>query len=246
MKMILFWVSFSLLCVPVSFAGGIRTVNVNDTKMQPILLRMGKASVLRFSEKPKKVVIGNQNYYSVEFIENDLTIQPLGDVETNLFVYTPYHTYGFILKVCHGCDYDDLVYVKWKSKFSPVKNPPVKKENPGFQAIGLKFGIEKSLKVLVVKTSTDSERSLRMIDLEIKFDGKPKETQSLTSLRFVATRCGSPLKGQGYVVEKDVLKTGEVSKARIFLPLKETRGFTLNAFLNEKTSKIIVERRYLQ
>ncbi len=242
--MTLFWVGLLLFYGPVCLAGGIRTVNVNDTKMQPILLRMGKASVLRFSEKPKKVVIGNQNYYSIEFIENDLTIQPLGDVETNLFVYTPYHTYGFLLKVCHGCNYDDLVYVKWKSKFSPKKKTPKVEKKPGFQAIGLKFAIEKDLNFLVVKTSTDPARSLRMIDLQIKFEGKEK--QNLTSLRFVATRGGVPLKGQGYVVEQDILKTGQISKARIFLPLKEARGFTLNAFLDEKKSKIIIGRKYLQ
>ena len=106
-----------LCCSSVMMASGIRTVQVNATKMQLIYLKMGRATVLRFTEKPKKVVIGNQNYYSVEFIENDLTIQPLGKVETNLFVYTPYRTYGFILRVCSSCRSDDLVFVKWKSKY---------------------------------------------------------------------------------------------------------------------------------
>ena len=107
------WLSGSTVAI----AGGIRTVQVNDTKMQPINLKMGRASVLRFFDKPTKVVIGNQNYYSIEFVANDLTIQPLGDVETNLFVYTLYHTYGFILRVCHSCRYDDLLYVRWKPKY---------------------------------------------------------------------------------------------------------------------------------
>ncbi|MCB0368643.1 MAG: hypothetical protein KDD45_04145 [Bdellovibrionales bacterium] len=225
-------------------AGGIRTLNVNDDKMQVILLRMGKASVLRFSEKPKKVVIGNQNYYSIEFIENDLTLQPLGDVETNLFVYTPYHTYGFILKVCSSCSYDDLVYVKWKSKYSPLKKEQKTKPLPGFQGIGLKFNLDKFLNVLLVKTTTDPARSLRLIDLLIKYEGKAK--LNLSGLRLIATRGGSPLKGQGYVVEKEILKTNETSKARLFIPLNESKGFTLNAWLDDKKAKIIIERKYLQ
>ena len=112
---ILAWV---LLCLPMmAMASGIRTVQVNAKKMQLIYLKMGRATVLRFTAKPKKVVIGNQNYYAVEFIDNDLTIQPLGKVETNLFVYTPYRTYGFILRVCSSCRSDDLVFVKWKSSY---------------------------------------------------------------------------------------------------------------------------------
>ena len=111
------WISI-LLCVPVvARAGGIRTVQVNDKKMQRIYLKMGRATVLRFASKPKKVVIGNQNYYAVEFIDNDLTIQPQGRVATNLFVYTPYRTYGFNLRVCSNCRSDDLVFVKWKSSY---------------------------------------------------------------------------------------------------------------------------------
>ena len=114
----LFVVVCVLLCCPLTaIANGIRTVQVNDKKMQLIYLKMGRATVLRFTSKPKKVVIGNQNYFSVEFIDNDLTIQPLGKVETNLFVYTPYRTYGFILRVCSSCRSDDLVFVKWKSNY---------------------------------------------------------------------------------------------------------------------------------
>ena len=114
----IFVLAWVLLCCSLpAQASGIRTVQVNDKKMQLIYLKMGRATVLRFTSKPKKVVIGNQNYYAVEFIDNDLTIQPLGKVETNLFVYTPYRTYGFILRVCSSCRSDDLVFVKWKSSY---------------------------------------------------------------------------------------------------------------------------------
>lgn len=231
-----------------ALATGIRTVRVNDQKMQPIKLRMGKASVLRFSEKPKKVVIGNQNYYAVEFIDNDLTIQPLGDVETNLFVYTPYHTYGFILKVCHACSYDDLVYVKWRSK-SPVKRRKVSPRLsivPGHKAIGLDFKIKDLLQVLIVKTSTDPQRSLRFIDLEVKSLLPKKNKLSLNSLRIVATRGDIPLPNQGFVVEKDDLKSNESSRARLFIPLEETKGFSINVLIGKERSKTIIGRKFLR
>lgn len=235
-----------LLCHhSVAWASGIRTAYVNDTKMQPIYLKMGKASVLRFAEKPKKVVIGNQNYYSIEFIDNDLTIQPLGRVETNLFVYTPYHTYGFILRVCSSCRYDDLVYVKWKSKYRPVPKPKkITKHIPGFKAVGLKFHVGESISATIIKTTVDTSRQLRFFDLQLKNSSIAKI--SLASAIIFATRRGKPLPDQGYVVEKEVLKANEVSKARLFLPTKEVRDFTVNIVIGERKGRVIIAQRYLK
>jgi len=230
-----------------SFASGIRTVHVNDSKMQNVRLRMGKATVLRFPEKPKKVVIGNQNYHSVEFIDNDVTIQPLGDVSTNLFIYTLYHTYGFLLSVCHSCAYDDLVYVKWKSKVAPRRRAPRKEKKTtsvGFQRIGLKFSLGDNLEVLVVKTMNDSSRGLRFVDMTIK--NTSDQPISISGLSLFATRASKPLKGQGFVIERDHLKKDEESKARLFLPSAEVRGFSLNGVLGENKSKVIVWRKYFQ
>jgi hypothetical protein len=231
----------------ISFAEGIRTVRVNDKKMQPILLKMGKASVLRFSEKPKKVVIGNQNYYSVEFIDNDLTIQPLGDVETNLFVYTPYRTYGFILRVCHSCQYDDLVYVKWKSKVVSPKRKTKSKAKvflPVFRSIGLNFSLGKDLSFSVIKTMVDSTRGLRFVDLVIKNVSKKK--LMIAGLQIIATRNGKPLPNQGYVIEEDVLQAGKETKARLFLSNKVKRGFSLNGVMEGNKSRVIVGRKFLK
>ena len=69
---------------------------------------------------------------------------------------------------------------------------------------------------------------------------------NMTPTRIVATRGNVPLSSQGYVVEKDLLKAGEVSQARLFLPSKERRGFTVNAVIDEKKGKVIVGRKYLK
>src|SRR5688572_1194457 len=82
-----------------AMAGQVRTLYTNDRMMRTVYLAMGRSTILRFDEKPKTAVIGNQNYFNVEYIGNDLTIQPQGIVATNLFVYTESQTYGLILKV---------------------------------------------------------------------------------------------------------------------------------------------------
>lgn len=90
----------------------VRTVEATNRSITPIYLNLGRSTILRFHERPKKVVLGNQNYFNVEFIENDLAIQPTGVVSTNLFVYGENHTYGFNLHV-GGITTDDLVHVTW-------------------------------------------------------------------------------------------------------------------------------------
>ena len=229
--------------------------------MQLINLKMGKASVLRFTEKPKKVVIGNQNYYSIEFIENDLTIQPLGNVETNLFVYTPYRTYGFILRVCQACRYDDLVYVKWKSKYNFTPKQKRKRQTkpsrgnnknnkskaqPSSKSKGveLNFSLDEKLSVMIAKTIVDPNRSLRIIDLQIKNGGFSKI--NLSDLKIIATRSNVLLPNQGYVVEKDWLKKGEAARSRLFISSKEKKSFTINFILNRRKEKIIINRKYLK
>src|ERR1700722_5736196 len=102
------------LAIKMAKAGSVRTIYVDSKTMSPIHLKLGESTLLRFNEKPKKVVIGNANYFNVEFVESDVTIQPLGRNSTNLFVYCEDHTYGFLLNVGPQGGYDDLVLVKWK------------------------------------------------------------------------------------------------------------------------------------
>jgi hypothetical protein len=83
---------------------------------------MGRSTILRFDEKPKTVVIGNQNYFSVAYIGSDLSIQPLGVTTTNIFVYTESQTFSLILKVGPISAYDDLVNIKWKPGYMSVSS----------------------------------------------------------------------------------------------------------------------------
>lgn len=106
-----FWIILtSINC----FAGRVRTLPTTSQEMPLIHLMTGRSTVLRFPSAPKKVIVGNQNYFNVEFIDSDVTLQPLGNTSSNIFVYGDGFTYGFILKVDRSNDYDDLVIVKTK------------------------------------------------------------------------------------------------------------------------------------
>ena len=93
--------------------GSVRDLPMDDGAMEEIRLAPGRSTVLRFLEKPLKVVLGNQDHYKAEFVENDVTLRPQGTFGTNLFVYTSGGaTFGFLLKVPKEGGYDDLVKVR--------------------------------------------------------------------------------------------------------------------------------------
>ena len=94
-----FWTVAVILTIGSQALPMVRTITVDEAMMAEIHLAMGRSTVLHFFEKPAKVVAGNQNYFNIEFTGNDITVQPLGPVTSNLFAYGEYHRYGFILRV---------------------------------------------------------------------------------------------------------------------------------------------------
>lgn len=221
-------------------AGAVRTIGVGQDSMAPIYLKLGKSTVLRFTDKPRKVVVGNQNYYGLEFVENDLAIQPLGAVATNLFVYTESRTYGFLLTP--GERYDDLVFVRWKSsveKFLARHEPPPPRESKP----GLTFRIGKVLKVTIETVKSLANLKLHVIDGTIENAGK-KEI-ALSGVTLQAERAATRLEKQETVFAKDKLKPKEKSKVRLVLKLDQKSDFSLEGKFGDESSKVIVGRRFL-
>lgn len=221
-------------------AGTVRTVGVGSDSMAPIYLKLGKSTILRFSDKPRKVVVGNQNYYGLEFIENDLAIQPLGSVATNLFVYTESRTYGFLLTP--GERYDDLVFVRWGSIRGSAKtsdeSPSPKESRPG---LSLKIG--KLLKITVEKIKVQPSLGLHLVDCVLENTGK--DELQLSKLTLQTLRQGKALEKQDMVLEKDKLKPNEKSKARLVLKFDQKADFTLEGKFGNDVGKIIVSHKFL-
>lgn len=223
-----------------SLAGTVRTIGVNNDSMAPIYVRLGKSTVLRFSDKPRKVVVGNQNYYGLEFIENDLAIQPLGAVSTNLFVYTERRTYGFILTPRDR--YDDLVFVRWKSDVERAQpkeaTPPAKESRPG-----LSFKIGKTLNIRVEAVKFQPALGVYLVDGTA--ENISKTEMSLSGFSIRAVRQGKALAKQDTVTEKEKLKSGEKSKVRIVLKLDQKADFTLEGKNGNDSGKVILGRKFL-
>lgn len=230
----LFIYGLCLLIPAAAFSSNVRELNVSNESMAPIFLKMGKSTVLRFREKPQKVIVGNQNYYGLEFVENDVAIQPLGAVATNLFVYTENHTYGFLLTP--GERYDDLVFVRWK--VPRIKVP--QKTVPNGKVTNLKsiISLGENLRIELKKIQGPSTFGLYIIDCSIKNLGKRE--QDISNLELQAIQNRQPLEKQSLVLEQEILKPHENVRARIIMKVSKKSDFIVEGKLGSRTGKAVI------
>ncbi len=217
----------------------IREVDTNDRLMKVVNLTMGRSTVISFEHKPLKIVSGNSNYFNVEFVGNDLTIQPLAPIETNLFVYTEKGTkFGFILKVGPLSLYDDILYIKWKTQneilLKSLKPQKVLQPFKLFLADGLEINVKKFLRLGEIKSY--------LIDLEILNKGDKLKTSNLD---IFASRSNQRFIGQKLVFEKDEIKKNERTKARVLTRIEQTQDFSLIIHRDSKEVKSIITKEYL-
>lgn len=239
-------ITSTLICSSISsYAGKVRSMTVDASKMFHVNLRMGRSTVLIFEEKPKKVVIGNQNYYGLEFVEGTghITLQPQGTVATNMFVYGENKVYGFILNTSDFGAYDDLVKIRWKPTVKPirVKGKLVKilaykdkKMNKSFSLSKLKVEVNRVRKlkkhtyVVDMKASNDSNKQIDLKKLSIR-----------------AKRGKVYFKTIGVYFEKDRLQVKDSGNIRVLLKIKSRKSLSLMYKLGKHKHKMIIHSRYL-
>ena len=244
MKVPLFWqvISVLCLCAILLYAGQVRDLHTNDENIKTIHLSMGQSTILRFKERPKKIVVGNANYVHIEFIENDLAIQPLQPVTTNLFVYAPFgRTYGFKLKVGTSDHYDDLVNVKWKAKgkIRLAKKKILKRQEKHLNKkaknkLTLSFD-----KILIRVESVSKHKTLNLHFMDLKIKNVSDSSLNLKPLKIKINQKGKLLFSQ-VVVDSYSLKKGTSTKARVILRLtaNEQQSFTLQLSFHQESRKV--------
>tara|TARA_B110001454_G_scaffold219192_1_gene251129 strand:- start:15669 stop:16418 length:750 start_codon:yes stop_codon:yes gene_type:complete len=199
----------------VALAGGVRSVTAGPSAMESINLSMGKSTVLRFKDKPKKIVIGNQNYFGIEFIENDIAIQPHGQIKTNMFVYTESRTYGFYLKV-GSVNHDDLVKIEWDStnRQRSTLNFRSAMVSRRKEIRGIEVKLKNGLIVRPAHIQYLPEMKLNALDLFVQ--NVTKNKLDIADLKLLVVRNGLTLDRQMIVKEKSQIESKSGAKVRVF------------------------------
>lgn len=112
----LFVVFFTLLVLflsQASVAKDLRIVRPKDGVVTRILLSPGRTTILNFSSRPQKVLIGNQGAFSIQYVECDIAIAPLTFTSrSNLFVYMGGKRFSFDLVTSSNSAADTLVQIQ--------------------------------------------------------------------------------------------------------------------------------------
>ncbi len=228
----------------VALAGGVRTIVAGPSSMESINLSLGKSTVLRFKDKPKKIVIGNQNYFGIEFIENDIAIQPHGQIKTNMFVYSENRTYGFYLIVGNK-GHDDLVKVDWDS---------VNQQRPVFSYRALASSRKKEIRGIEVKfknglilrpDSIHSIQGMRLNALDLISLNSSKNKLDLKELKLLITRDGATLDKQVIVKEKNQIESNERVKVRVLFSSDSKRDAKVLISLPNENQSFLLKKEFL-
>lgn len=222
-----------LLLPSFSWAERVRTLATTSREMPVVSLKTGRSTVLRFSSPPKKVVLGNQNYFNVEFIESDITLQPLGPATSNLFVYGDGFTYGFILKVNQGSNYDDLVFVK--SKLIDSGEPETKravakpklKPDVNYEVITPKKAV---LQIKGTPFKWHEPLKSYFSDIFLTFSGP--SPAKMPSLQFVGAK--GDISSIAPVFEEEVMTPGKKVRVRLFSALEARQGARIKVKIEGK------------
>lgn len=228
----------------IALADGVRTVSVKPNSIESIYLSMGKSTVLKFRDHPKKIVIGNQNYFGVEFIENDIALQPLGNIKTNMFVYTETRTYGFYLIVGQGRS-DDLVKVEWQ----PLENKPKEFLKPMTPMTALKkiTGINVKLNRLLKLTPFSIQYSPdhRMYVLDMNLENISANEIDLKNVKLLIARDKVSLSKQILVKEVENLKSKQKSRLRLFFSTDNKSNLSVILISNKNRGEFILKGNLL-
>lgn len=89
-----------------------RMIRLNDKRTETVYVTPGISTLLSFPSRATKVVLGNKNAFSIQYIENDLAISALTyGGRSNLFIYLDGRRFGFNLHTVNEGG-DEIVLVR--------------------------------------------------------------------------------------------------------------------------------------
>ena len=115
MKPYFFLFSFliNLFLTQEGFSVGVRTLALNEDEIGVIKVSPGYSTLIELDSPAKKIVLGNQENFQVEFTGNRVAIKPLiTQGKANIFILTAYDRYNFTLFIGEPGSVDYVVKVE--------------------------------------------------------------------------------------------------------------------------------------
>lgn len=125
----IYWIM--LLAPALSFASErVRHIECHIDQIVTVRTALGIATIIQVPDRPNSVVVGDQDKFKVEYLDQAITIKPLhAGAKSNLYVYTDYRRYNVQLVTGTEASSDYVVYLenlkrKEKDKSVPLRWTP--------------------------------------------------------------------------------------------------------------------------
>ena len=113
MRKIIFSLSIILLQLLSNADARVRRVQVVGDQIVTVRTAMGIATIVQVPDRPNSVVVGDQDSFKVEYLDQAITIKPLsGGSKSNLYVYTDWKRYNVQLISGSEAIADYVVYLE--------------------------------------------------------------------------------------------------------------------------------------
>lgn len=105
----------------------VRKLEVKLDQISKINTSVGIATIIQVPDRPNKVVLGNQDLFKIEYLDQAITIKPLSrQAKSNLYIYTDYRRFNVELISGDQSLADYVVYLQdEKPKFISLKKNDV-------------------------------------------------------------------------------------------------------------------------
>ena len=131
---------FAILFINSAWASRVKHVEVKNDEIVAVRTSIGIATIIQVPDRPNSVVVGDQDSFKVEYLDQAITIKPLvGGARSNLYVYTDYRRFNIELVTGPQAIADYVVYLKqpktkkpesvaWRKFYNSLTNDEIKLE----------------------------------------------------------------------------------------------------------------------
>lgn len=103
---------FSLLALNSNATQRVRRVPVQGDQIVTVQTSIGIATIIQVPDRPNSVVVGDQDSFKVEYLDQAITIKPIsGGARSNLYIYTDWKRYNVELVSGQESVADYVVYL---------------------------------------------------------------------------------------------------------------------------------------
>ena len=160
---------FSLLTLNSNASQRVRRVPVQGDQIVTVRTSIGIATIIQVPDRPNSVVVGDQDAFKVEYLDQAITIKPLSEgSKSNLYIYTDWKRYNVELVSGQEAVADYVVYLE-----NP-KEKEVTRANPekGIKWTNFKNNLRNDSLQLYVKRVGRAKDGILLVEFSISSNKK--------------------------------------------------------------------------